>query len=106
MEIYHRLENPKLYAVIKAQTIGDDGVLADGALTDPGSVEVIIEDSTGVVTRTLVSMDKDADGKYSYEDYTIPADAMLGTWNWEIRGTTGSKVAIAGGSFIVKEQIA
>ena len=107
MEIYRRLETPKLWAIVKTQTISDDGILADGDLADPStSMQIIIEDSTGAVVQALDNMTKDATGKYYYDGYAIPADANLGTWNWEARATAGTKPAIDRGSFIVKEQIA
>lgn len=107
MEIYYRLETPKLWAIVKTQTIGDDGVLSDGVLVVPStSIQVIIEDSTGTVVQALDDMSRDADGKYYYDGYTIPADANLGVWNWEARATASTKVAIDSGAFIVKEQVA
>ena len=107
METLRRLESPKIWAVIKTQTLGDDGVLSDGSLTDPTtSVELIIEDSVGTVTRALVAMTKDSTGKYSYSGYTIPADAETGLWNWEVRSTDDTGVASGHGSFMVEEQIA
>lgn len=88
--------------------MSDEGVLSDGALTDPNSsMQIIIEDSTGTEVQALADMNKDADGKYSYVEYTIPADANLGIWNWEARATTTTPtVAIARSSFIVEEQVA
>ena len=107
METLKRLESPKIWAVIKTQTISDDGVISDGSLTDPTtSVELIMEDSTGAVTRALVAMTKDSTGKYSYSGYTIPADAETGLWNWEARATDDTGVASDHGSFMVEEQIA
>lgn len=107
MKTYKRLETPKLYANVYLQVISDDGVLSAGALTTPASsIQIIIEDSTGTVVQALADMDADDTGKYSYAGYTIPADANTGTWKWEARATSGTTVAIGGGSFIVIEQIA
>lgn len=107
METYRRLETPKLWLIIKTQTISDDGVLSDDALTDPDtSIKAIIEDSTSTVVQALDDMVKSETGKYYYQGYTIPADAKTGIWNWEGRGTDTNGVAIGGGSFEVKEQVA
>lgn len=108
MEIYRRLSTPKLWAVIKTQTISDDGVLADGVLANPStSTKIIIEDSTGVVVQALTDMTSSGDtGKYYYNGYTIPADAKLGVWNYEVRATAGTLVASIKSSFIVEEQVA
>lgn len=107
MKTYKRLETPKLYANVYLQVISDDGVLSDGALTTPATlIQAIIEDSTGTVVQVLADMHEDATGKYSYAEYTIPADANLGVWKWEARATSGSTVAIGGGSFMVIEQAA
>ena len=107
MKVYRRLETPKLYAVFLLQTISDDGVLTDGALTSPTtSTQCIIWDSTKTVKQALTAMTEDATGKYSYSGYAIPADAELGIWEWEARGTSSSSVVTYHGAFEVKEQIA
>ena len=107
MEIFRRLETPKIWAVIMTQTIGDDGVLADGSLTDPTtSTQVIIEDSTGTVVQALANMTKDDTGKYSYNSYTIPSDANTGIWHYEVRATDNTVVSTEHGVFRVKEQVA
>ena len=107
MEIFRRLETPKLYAVFIAQTISDAGVLTDGSLTSPTtSTKAIIWDSTEVVVQALADMTEDATGKFSYKGYAITAAAELGVWHWEARGTSSSDVSIYRGSFEVKEQIA
>lgn len=108
MQTYRRLETPKLYAVFKTQVLSDAGVLSDGVLVAPSTIQVIIEDSTGTVVQTLTnaSLYESTDGKYYYMDYTIPLDANLGVWNYEIRGTTSSRVASGRGSFEVLDQVA
>jgi len=107
METFRRLETPKIWAVIMTQTIGDDGTLSDGSLTDPDtSTQVIIEDGTGTVVKALDNMTKSATGKYYYEGYTIATDANAGIYNYEIRATNASKVSVAHGSFRVEEQVA
>ena len=105
MEIYHRLETPKLWAVIKEQTISDDAVLIDGDLAIPDSVQIIIEDSVGKVIQELTDMSTDDRGKYYYNGYTLPANAKLGVWNWEVRAAEGTKIGTGRSSFIVKEQV-
>lgn len=107
MKVYRRLETPKIYANVYAESISDTGVLAEGALTDPSSsMKIIIEDSTGDVVQALADMTKDSTGKYSYASYTITATANLGVWNYECRATSGTTVATARGSFEVREQAA
>jgi len=107
METYRRLETPKIWAVIKTQTMGDDGTLSDGSLTDPDtSTKIIIEDGTGTVVQALANMTKSETGKYYYTGYTIAADANCGVYNYEVRATDGSNVSIGRGSFQVEEQIA
>ena len=105
MEIYHRLETPKLWAVIKEQTVSDDAVLIDGDLVDPDSVQIIIEDSVGKVVQVLANMSTDDKGKYYYDGYTLPVNAKLGVWNWEVRAAQGTKIGTGRSSFIVKEQV-
>ena len=107
MITFRRLETPKIWAVIMTQTISDDGVLADGSLTDPTtSTKVIIEDSSGAVVQALADMTKDATGKYSYNSYTIPSDANTGIWHYEVRGTDNTVVSTEHGAFVVKEEVA
>jgi len=107
METFRRLETPKIWAVIKTQTISDDGVLSDGSLTDPTtSTQVIIEDSSGTVVQALAGMAKDSQGKYSYNSYTIPSDANLGIWNYEVRATDNTVVSIEHGAFEVLAEVA
>ena len=107
MKTYRRLENPKLYATIRTQILNDDGTLSDGALIAPGTTQIIIEDSTGVVVQVLadVFLYEGTAGKYYYMDYTIPANANLGVWHYEVRGTTTGKTAIFKGSFLVEAQV-
>lgn len=112
MKIYRRLETPKLYANVYLQVISDEGVLSDGALnTAYSSMQIFIEDSTGTLlaidgANTYAGMTEDTTGKYYYAGYTIPADANLGTWNWEARATSGTTVATGRSSFLVEEQVA
>lgn len=107
METFRRLETPKIWAVIMTQTIGDDGTLADGSLTDPDtSVKVIVEDGTGTVVQALADMVKSATGKYYYESYTIATDANAGIYDYEIRATNAGKVSVIHGSFKVEAQVA
>lgn len=107
MEIYRRLSTPKLWAVVWTQTISDAGVLADGILTNPTTLQIIIEDSTGTVVQALDDMTPTAEtGKFYYDGYAIPADANTGIWHWEARAASGTKLAIDKGSFIVEEQAA
>ena len=107
MEIYRRLETPKLWALIRTQTFSDTGVLVDGSLTNPTtSMKIIIEDSTGTVVQALTDMTPSETGKYYYDGYTIPLDANTGKWNWEAWAASGTKLAADRGSFIVKEQVA
>jgi len=107
MKIYRRLESPKIYANVYAETISDAGVLTEGDLSDPSSsMKVIIEDSTGEVVQALADMTKDATGKYSYSGYPITATDNLGVWAYECRATSGTTVATARGQFEVKEQAA
>ncbi len=107
METLRRLETPKIWGVIKTQTISNDGLISDGSLTDPTtSTQVIIEDSTGTVVQALASMTKDSTGKYSYNSYTIPLDANTGIWDYEIRATDNTVVSTYHGRFLVKEQVA
>ena len=107
MRTYYRLETPKIYANVYLQVISDDAVLSDGALTTPStSIQVIIEDSTGTEVQALADMTEDATGKYSYAGYTIPSTANLGTWNYEVRATSGTTVATGRGSFIVADHVA
>jgi hypothetical protein len=106
MKSYRRLETPKLWGLVKAQTIDSDGNLVDGALTDPAtSVEIIITDPVGKVVQVLAAMSKDSTGKYYYTGYTIAADALTGVYDYEIRAVDGTQKSIARGSFEVKEQI-
>ncbi len=107
MITYHRLETPLIWAVIMTQTIGNDGALTDGSLTDPStSIQVIIEDSTGAVVQALADMTKSATGKYYYQGYTIGSAANLGIWDYEIRANDGGYMAVAHGSFKVEQQVA
>jgi len=111
MKVYRRLETPKIYANVYAETISDTGVLTEGALTDASSsMKIIIEDKTGEVVQALADMQKDDDGKYSFptagDEYTISATANLGIYNYECRAASGTKVATGRGSFEVKEQVA
>jgi len=107
MKTFRRLETPKIWAVIKEETISDDGILTDGDLADPAtSTKVIIEDSTGTVVQALDDMTKSVTGKYYYKSYTIPADANTGIWEWDVRGTDNTAVSVAHGAFMVEEQVA
>ena len=107
MESFKRLETPKIWAVIKEQTISDDGVISDSSLTDPAtSTQVIIEDAKGSVVQALANMTQDATGKYSYTGYTIAADAEPGIYNYEVRATDNTVISSAYGSFKVEEQVA
>ena len=107
LEVYHRLETPKIWAAFGTQTFGDDGTLSGFTLDDPDtSIQIIIEDSTGTVVQALTDMTKSATGKYYYQCYTIPSTANLGIWNYDCVGTDASGVSIGGGSFEVVEQVA
>ena len=107
MVTFRRLETPKIWAVVKTQTISDDGILSDGSLTDPTtSIQVIIEDSTGTVVQALTGMTKDSTGKYSYNSYTIPLDANTGIWKYDVRATDNTVVSVGHGAFKVEEQVA
>ena len=107
MKTYRRLETPKIYANVYAESISDTGVLSEGDLTDPSSsMKVIIEDSSGDVVQALADMAKSSTGKYYYASYTIPATANLGVWSYECRATSGTTVATGRGQFEVKEQAA
>jgi hypothetical protein len=80
--------------------------LTEGDLTDPSSsMQIIIEDSTGVVVQALADMTKSSTGKYYYASYTIPATANLGEWAYECRATSGTTVATGRGSFEVLEEV-
>lgn len=104
---FRRLETPKIWAVIKTQTISDGGVVSDSTLTDPTtSTQVIIEDSVGTVVQALAGMTKDSTGKYSYNSYTIPSDANTGTWHYEVRATDNTVVSTEHGAFEVLEEVA
>ena len=107
METFRRLETPKIWGVIKTQTISDDGIISDSTLTNPTtSTQVIIEDATGTVVQALADMTNDSTGKYSYNSYTIPADANTGIWHYEIRGTDNTVVSTYHGTFRVKKEVA
>jgi len=107
LKVYRRLETPKIYANVYAETISDAGVLTEGDLTDPSSsMKIIIEDRTGEVVQALADMTKDDTGKYSYSGYVITATDNLGVWSYECRATSGTTVATGRGSFEVKEQAA
>ena len=107
MKQYHRLEAPKIYAVVKLEILDDDGNLSEGALVNPAtSIEIIIADPTGDVVQALVSMDFISTGKYSFSGYTIPNTAITGTYHYEIRALEGTKPVAVKGAFEVVEEIA
>lgn len=108
MKTYRRGESPKLYGIVKKQVIDDNGNLSDGALVDPASIQIIIENPIGVIVQALVNMDKlnAIDGKFAYDGYTIPTDAVTGKYNYEIRAKDAPKGATGAGSFEVIEEIA
>jgi len=107
MKQYHRLETPKIYALVKAEVLDDDGNLSDGDLVDPStSIQIIIADPTGKVVQELISMDHISTGKYSFSGYTIPSSALTGTYPYEIRAKEGIKGVSPGGAFEVIGEIA
>ena len=109
MESYKRLENPRLYVAFYEQVFNDDGTLSDGDLASPtDSIQIIIADPTGTVVQALTAMTvyNAETGKYYYDGYTIPADAETGTWHYECRGKSGTKLATGAGNFEVSEEIA
>jgi len=106
MKQYHRLETPKIYALVKAEVLDDDGNLSDGDLVDPStSIQIIIADPTGAVVQVLASMDHISTGKYSYSGYTLPGSAVTGTYTYEIRAKEGTKTVTSNGAFEVIEEI-
>ena len=106
MKIYHQLETPKLYAVVKLEVLDDDGNLSDGALVNPASsIQIIIADPTGLIVQALADMDSIAAGKFCYSGYTIPTNAVTGKYAYEVRAKDGTKTAIAKGYFEVVEEI-
>lgn len=106
MHTYYRLETPKLWAFVNKEVPDEDGVLIEGDLTDPDSVQIIIENSVGKVVQELADMSPYSKGIYFYDGYTIPANAKTGKWNWAARGKDGIKVGTGRSSFIVEEQVA
>lgn len=109
LKVYKRGETPKIYANFYAETMDAYGVLQEGALTDPSTVQIIIEDSTGDVVQALANMYKDSTGKYTYgvgtTYYTIPTTANIGVWHYDIVATTSSIVTKKRGSFKVIEEV-
>ena len=107
MHTYYRLETPKLWGFInEEEPDSDNGVLIEGDLVDPDSVQIIIEDSAGKVVQVLDDMGRYSKGVFHYDGYTIPANAKTGTWHYEVRGTEGTKSGTGKGSFLVREQVA
>jgi hypothetical protein len=109
LKVYRRGETPKIYANVYAETMDAYGVLQQGALTSPTTMQVIIEDSTGDVVQALANMYEDATGKFTYgvgtTYYTIPVTANAGIWHYDIVATTSSIVTKARGAFEVIEEV-
>jgi len=106
-ETYRRLETPKIYAVVETESIDSDANLSDGDLTDVAtSIKIIIANEAGAIVQPLDDMDNDSEGKYHYDGYTIAADALTGTYRYEIRATDTTKVSVVRGKFNVEEQLA
>lgn len=76
---------------------------ADGTDTDPTTIKITIEDSTGTKKITTTDMTKDSTGYYHY-DYDIPSDAELGQWITEVIADKTQK-AIEHDMFIVMEAL-
>lgn len=111
MNQYVRGETPKLWAVIKTQTISDDGDLTDGSLTNPaGTIKCIIWDCVHNVVQAESDATFNSTGKYYYTGYTIGTTAKvsdLDPYEYEFRAVDGSsKKTVKTGYFMVKEHIA
>ena len=111
VETYVRGETPNLYGVIKTETLGDDGSLTDGALTNPaGSIKIIIWDCIHEVVQAEADMTNASTGKYYYTGYTIDVAARTSKtkpYKFEVRAVDGSsKKAVGYGYFYVIEHIA
>ena len=90
--------------VYKGSTIRIRNTITDfnGSLIDPDTHEIKIYDSTSALQATLTTPTKEDIGKY-YVDYTIPADALAGSWKvvWEI--DKGGQKAVEVLRFAVEE---
>ena len=76
---------------------------ADSADTDPTTIKITIEDSTGIKKITTTDMTKDSLGYYHY-NYDIPSDAEVGQWITEVIAEK-TQIAIEHDAFIVMEAL-
>ena len=74
-----------------------------GAYADPTtSIKISIWDTAGILKVTSANMSKDADGKFHYGGYTIPADGEQKLWTYRVEAISGTYIDYEFGYFLVE----